>query len=40
MIDQKKLSDFKSFTGLNEDDLFIENKFSLKQEKKRLVDFL
>ena len=39
LIDQKKLSDFQSFIGIEEDVLFIENKFSIK-EKKKIMNLL
>ena len=40
MIDQKRLSDFQSFAGIQEEDIYIENKFSIKPEKKRIMSLI
>lgn len=40
MIDQKRLSDFQSFAGIQEEDIYIENKFSIKQEKKWIMSLI
>jgi len=39
LIDKKRMSDFHSFVGIEEDELFIENKFSIK-EKKKIMNLL